>query len=138
MHHGKSNMDVRKKLIPDHFFTMPKNAHTMLTTPELREVLLNHEGQIIAKGSLWAIRNENMGAGVHRVYLEEVGSPAQKKQESLLRAAAPDLLAVCEAFLRVWNSTDDDAYDDVGWMAVAAVDKAKGDNHGMESIAEGS
>lgn len=75
MHHGKHNMDVRRPaaLLPDHFFTMPRMAHTTMTTPELREVLLKHDGQIIARGELWTIRNKHIGAGVHRVYLMPAG-----------------------------------------------------------------
>ena len=48
------------------------------------------------------------------------------QEESRLMDAAPDLLAACEAFLRVWNSSEDDTYDDVGWLVVKAIDKAMG------------
>jgi len=71
MHHGESNAAARRReaILPDHFFTMPKTAHTTMTTPELRSVLLRHDGQIIACGELWTIRNKHIGAGVHRVSL---------------------------------------------------------------------
>ena len=81
MHHGKSNMDVRRPdaVLPDHFWTMPATANTTMTSPELRAVLLRHDGQIIAKGALWTIRNKHLGVGVHRVYLlpacDEKGNP---------------------------------------------------------------
>ena len=41
-----------------------------MTTPQLRELLMRHDGQIIANGVLWTIRSKHMGGGVHRVYLE--------------------------------------------------------------------
>ena len=81
MHHGKSNMDVRRPddVLPNHFFTMPRMAHTTMTTPQLRSVLLRHGGVIIARGELWTIRNKHLGVGVHRVYLlpacDEKGNP---------------------------------------------------------------
>ena len=56
--------------LPTTFFMMPRHAHTTMTTPELRELLMRHDGQIIANGVLWTICSKNLGAGVHRVYLE--------------------------------------------------------------------
>jgi len=65
MHHGKH----KDMILPDHFFTMPRTAHATMTTPELRSVLLRHDGQIIARGEFWTIRSTHLGVGVHRVYL---------------------------------------------------------------------
>jgi hypothetical protein len=60
-------------VLPDHFFTMPKTAHTTMITPELRSVLLRYDGQIMARGELWTIRNKHIGAGVYRVSLAPAG-----------------------------------------------------------------
>ena len=73
------NVSRPAKVLPGHFFTMPRIAHTTMTTRELREVLLKHDGQIIACGEMWTIKNKHIGAGVYRVYLtparDEKGSP---------------------------------------------------------------
>jgi len=64
-------MDVRRPatVLPDHFYTMPHAAHTTMTAPELRSILMQNDGHIIARGSLWEIRSKHLGVGVHRVYL---------------------------------------------------------------------
>lgn len=56
-------------VLPDHFYTMPHMAHTTMTAPELRSILLQNDGLIMAKGSLWEVRSTHLGVGVHRVYL---------------------------------------------------------------------
>ncbi len=77
--HDNSASVTPDTVLPDHFFTMPRTAHPTMTTPELRSVLMRHDGQVCACGELWTIRNKHIGAGVHRVYLlpacDENGNP---------------------------------------------------------------
>jgi hypothetical protein len=72
MRHIKRNMDVRTKsvaVLPDHFFTMPHSANTTMTSAELRSILLNNDGMVMAAGELWEVRSRHLGVGVHRVWL---------------------------------------------------------------------
>jgi hypothetical protein len=68
----RAGSDIRTKsacVLPDHFFTMPHAAHTMMTSAELRSILLNNNGMVMAAGKLWEVRSKHLGVGVHRVWL---------------------------------------------------------------------
>ena len=54
----------------NNFYTMPRYANTTMTTKELKETLLATDGQILACGYLFEIKNKKIGPGVYRVYLE--------------------------------------------------------------------
>jgi hypothetical protein len=56
-------------VLPDHFYTMPHAAHTTMTSAELRSILLNNDGMVMAAGKLWEVRSTHLGVGVHRVWL---------------------------------------------------------------------
>lgn len=57
--------------LPTIFYTMPRTASATMTTRNLRSILLETEGSIIAKGVMWDICNKHLGAGVYRVTLKE-------------------------------------------------------------------
>jgi hypothetical protein len=55
----------------DNFYVIPGTAMTTMTTKQFQETLLVTEGSIIARGQLWDIKGESLGAGVYRVTLKE-------------------------------------------------------------------
>jgi hypothetical protein len=54
-----------KDLLPMKFWHMPETARCVLTTTQLRAVLLYHEGWIMAHGIIFNIVTRGLGAGVH-------------------------------------------------------------------------
>jgi len=63
------------KVLPLHFYSMPKTANTVMEEMDLRELLLATGGQIIANGSLYEIISRNIGAGVYKVTLKRNERP---------------------------------------------------------------
>jgi len=59
------------KVLPSHFYTMPKHAQTTMTRMDLQELLLETGGKIIACGKLYNIKPKKLGAGVYEVRLEK-------------------------------------------------------------------
>jgi len=49
---------------------MPTVANTTMDKDDLKELLLETEGWIIARGHIYDIENKHIGAGVYRVTLE--------------------------------------------------------------------
>lgn len=74
-----------------------------------------------AHGNEWSHWIE---AGVNRQMVAAIGSFADSDANALLIAAAPDLLAACEAMLDTWDSNDEDAIIEACDMARAAIAKA--------------
>jgi hypothetical protein len=58
--------------LPDNFWSIPKIAHTTMTTRQLRDVLLESDGRILANGDFWEIVSKRIGPGVYRVSLKQV------------------------------------------------------------------
>jgi len=58
------------KVLPMNFYTMPTVANTTMDKDDLKELLLETEGWIIARGHIYDIENKHIGAGVYRVTLE--------------------------------------------------------------------
>lgn len=52
------------------FWTIPATASQTMTTRQLRETLLYHDGFVMAQGRIWDITSKNLGAGVYRVTLK--------------------------------------------------------------------
>lgn len=57
------------KSLPNIFYTMPRTANTTMDTKDLKELLLETGGRVIACGRLFDIKSKNLGAGVYRVTL---------------------------------------------------------------------
>ena len=53
--------------VPNFLASMPGLGHTTMTKAELKKLLLDTGGQIMAQGSLWEITSKHLGAGVYRV-----------------------------------------------------------------------
>ena len=51
-------------------WTVPHLFTQTVTTKELREILLETDGWIMACGYIYDIKHKNLGAGVKRVYLK--------------------------------------------------------------------
>lgn len=49
----------------------PSSHWQTMTTRELRETLLQTDGQILARGNFWTIESKRIGPGVYRVTLKE-------------------------------------------------------------------
>jgi len=58
------------KLLPMNFYTMPKVANITMDKKDLKELLLESEGWIMACGHMWDIKSKHIGAGVYRVKLK--------------------------------------------------------------------
>ena len=58
------------KTLPGIFYNMPEYANMTMDKKDLREVLLNTGGSIIANGRLYDITPKHLGAGVYKVTLK--------------------------------------------------------------------
>ena len=58
------------KTLPNIFYTMPEFANMTMDRKDLREVLLETGGSVIARGVLYDIIAKNIGAGVYKVTLK--------------------------------------------------------------------
>lgn len=56
--------------LPTYFYQMPKFATDTIEKKDLKNVLLNTGGNIIAHGVVWDIKNKHLGAGVYKIYLK--------------------------------------------------------------------
>lgn len=52
------------------FLASMPSGHTTLPTKQLRELLLETGGQVMARGSLYDIKSRSLGAGVYDVSLK--------------------------------------------------------------------
>jgi len=59
------------KELPIHFYRAPDIANMTMTRKDLKELLLESDGWIIACGRTYDIKSKSMGAGVYRVSLEK-------------------------------------------------------------------
>ena len=57
------------KTLPNVFYNMPTTAHTTMDRKDLKELLLETDGQVICCGRLYDIKAKSLGAGVYRVTL---------------------------------------------------------------------
>jgi len=60
------------KQLPDDFYAYPNFANMTITRKELRELLLETEGQVVIQGRLKDIKSKHLGVGVYRVTVEDV------------------------------------------------------------------
>jgi len=58
------------KELPMHFYANPEMAKMVMDRKDLKELLLESEGWIIACGRTYDIISKGIGAGVYRVWLE--------------------------------------------------------------------
>lgn len=58
------------KTLPDNFYVYPHLANTVMTHEDLKELLLETGGTIIASGRLYDIESKLLGAGIYRVTLK--------------------------------------------------------------------
>lgn len=58
------------KVLPMQFYTMPTTASMVMDRKDLKELLLETGGQIIARGRFWDIKSKHIGAGVYKVTLK--------------------------------------------------------------------
>lgn len=58
------------KTLPGNFYIYPNLADMTVETKDLKELLLATGGSVIARGMLWDIKSQSLGAGVYRVSLK--------------------------------------------------------------------
>jgi len=58
------------KVLPTNFYTIPEFAKTVMDKKDLKELLLETSGWIVANGQIWDIKNRHLGAGVYEVVLQ--------------------------------------------------------------------
>ena len=58
------------KTLPNNFYTMPTIANTTMDRKDLKELLLENDGWVIACGRMYDIISKNIGVGVYRVSLK--------------------------------------------------------------------
>jgi len=56
--------------LPDKFWSVPQTASTTMTRKQLQDVLLRHDGAILACGYMWDIKSKSIGPGVYKVTLQ--------------------------------------------------------------------
>lgn len=56
--------------LPTRFYQIPQSATDTIERKDLKAVLLETNGSIIACGRLWDIKNKHLGAGVYKIYLK--------------------------------------------------------------------
>ena len=61
---------IEKNWLPDTFYAKPETATVLLTAKELRETMLMTNGKIVAKATLWNIKNKRVAPGVYETRLE--------------------------------------------------------------------
>jgi hypothetical protein len=59
------------KTLPNNFYTMPGTANMTVDRKDLKELLLATGGSVLARGSLWDIKTQHLGAGVYKVTLKK-------------------------------------------------------------------
>ena len=57
------------KTLPMNFYTMPVLASTVMDAKDLKELLLETGGDVIACGKRYDIQTKHLGAGVYKVWL---------------------------------------------------------------------
>lgn len=60
-------MTPQQGSILNHLASMPEVAHATVGRKDLRQILQETGGQLMARGTLWEIRSKYIGAGVYRV-----------------------------------------------------------------------
>ena len=58
------------KTLPNNFYTMPGFASMTIESKDLKELLLNTGGEIIACGRLYDIVTKHLGAGIYKLSLK--------------------------------------------------------------------
>jgi len=58
------------KVLPNNFYALPDIAKTTMDRKDLKELLLETEGWVIACGRMYDIESKDIGAGVYRVRLK--------------------------------------------------------------------
>lgn len=57
--------------LPSSFYSFPRFANTTMIKSEVQETLLETDGFIMANGSLWNIKTEELGAEIYKLSLEK-------------------------------------------------------------------
>lgn len=60
---------MERYTLPTKFWQIPYTASDTVTTAQLRQVLLETGGTLMACGELFNIKSKPLGAGVRKVYL---------------------------------------------------------------------
>lgn len=60
------------KVLPMPFYTMPTMASIVMDKKDLKELLLETSGTIIARGRMWDIKSKHIGAGVYKITLKRM------------------------------------------------------------------
>jgi len=53
--------------LSENFYRVPHLAEQTVTTKELKDIMLETGGEIMACGRLWKLKKENLGAGVYKL-----------------------------------------------------------------------
>lgn len=57
--------------ILDHLAAMPTYGHGTVERKELKEIMLQTGGEMMACGELWEIKSKHLGAGVYKLSLKK-------------------------------------------------------------------
>ena len=55
------------KCLSDAFYKYPEKANEIMSTKDFRELMLETQGKMIAKGLVWQIIGKSLGAGLYFV-----------------------------------------------------------------------
>ena len=62
--------------LPDRLYIYPEFASVTIPSKELKQILLDTGGKVIAKGRLRPIKSKSLGLGIYKVWL---GNPENEK-----------------------------------------------------------
>ena len=68
--------EKRRSSLLDHLAGMPRYGHGTATTREVRQIMLDTGGEMMACGHLYDIVAKSLGAGVHRISLRRKEYPS--------------------------------------------------------------
>jgi hypothetical protein len=55
--------------MPNKFWQIPERAYSVVRLKVYQNWMLEHEGQIVAKGVMWKIIGKRIAPGIYRVFL---------------------------------------------------------------------
>ena len=70
MLHGRNKKDTIMKTLPNNFYVYPHIATTTIENKELKELLLETEGWVMACGRIWNIMTKQLNTDVYKIWLE--------------------------------------------------------------------
>lgn len=95
----KGKLNPRIRGVPRTFYDHPETAEETMVLVDLKRLLVEHNGRLMAQGQMWEIKSKAIGPGVYRVRLERAASsvPVVDQADSALPKFEADIAMVSAA-----------------------------------------